>query len=962
SSTTRYISTWARYLPTNPPDNERILERVWNALELKDYIKSKAFGIVNERLLSIMQSVPELVEMPLPHVGITMTNPITLSAIASSLFEMSLCCEYLSSHLTAMFYLARLTSAPGFILQDAVETLVSESVFGLVEQVTKYELAVQDLIPMTLPPWMAFISRHGVYFIAHWLTAMDVLVYQQDPGNSSHIKLTFFPLFQVTALSLLQIVPPGDELLSHEVLLKVLFNPRVLDKLLNHNTNQITVVKRILEPLYLQCFVKSDQDLKQSQSLWNHDGRGIRSLVMDYRGITGQPLFNWLFHPIELLFKSKLTYVEESGALIAATSVAHCTLGFVYSLLQTLDGISFELIYMAALKVLSLEGEREPLDNSSEDEDDHAPDDQEEVEEDEEDGFMDPEVESMINKLLDHFSTRGDCSLVRDDSQGQSILSEKVLSLLTAPLPFSQFMKNFMENSFTTGALLRYQPTASRLLFPAMAISSELQLLIWQESFNFLGSITTSWEGLDSGTLRSLITDDLGHVTTEVLKHYLKAVVSGRVVKQRNPMLYWIAVHHLARVAFGPIQMPLPPRGGSRPQIESPQENLNQDGNVDVDVSVEVAAVTEERRAIAKAIITGTNSEELIRDWIQYDGRNYEQSPSAASAPSKSLAALSGASPTSIRNLSSSISAPVIVDTTDADANANKFGSLTSSMVKSPSRPLSLLSTSASFPVIGSSDYLNYDNILTPPECFRERRQLMIGARKTWIKSVVDESGLARVEAAIQTTAPVAQTMHGSGCTKPGSIYGGSRNPIKMARTTSFSALLFASFAFALAIFASQAQAQNVTKPECQPLHGLYKAWVAPCTKDGTAVPSSDADPAWKPCICKDGFFHLAVASESCAIANTARTRLITDVGLDNLCKDFKGYVPAATQKPLPDLAPALATVTSISNAPAAPTDTAGSDSDASGSAAGMTSPSSQNLLMVVASFVAVVLATSAAF
>ncbi|KAF9355788.1 RNA polymerase II associated protein 1 [Mortierella sp. AD094] len=790
SSAIRYISTWARYLPTNPPDNEQILGRVWEALQLKDFIKSDAFRIVHERLSSIMQAVPELTEVPLPHVGVTMSNPNALSRIAPNLFEVSLSCEYLGSHLTTMFYLARLTSAPAFILKDAVDTLVSESVFGLVEKVTKFELAIQDQIPTALPPWMAFISRHGVYFIAHWLTAMDVLVYQQDPDNSSHIKLTFFPLFQVTALSLLQIIPPGDEFLSHEVLLKNLFNPRVLDKLLSHNTNQITVVKRILEPLYLQCFVKSDLDLKQSQSLWSHDGRGIKSLVVDYGRITGQPLFNWLFHPIELLFKSKLTYVEESGALIAATSVVHCTFDLVYSLLQTLDGISFELIYMAALKILSLEGEKEPPESTdgNEDEDrfDRAPGSQqeageeaEEEEEEEEDGFMDPEVDSTINKLLDHFSTRGDCSLVRDDSQGQSTLSEKTLSLLTTPLPFSQFMKNFMENSFTTGSLLRYQPTAARLLFPAMAISSELQLLIWQESFNFLGSVTTSWEGLDCGTLRGLITDDLGHVTTEVLKHYLKAVVSGRVIKQRNPVLYWIAVHHLARVAFGPIPMPLPPRGGSRSRVAPPPEDSNQDRG---ELSVEDAAALEERRVIAKAIITGTKSDELIRDWIQYDGRNYEQSPSTVSALSKSLAALNGtkststSSSTSATGLSSSTSASVIVDT-NVGAYMSEFGSPTSPMVKSPSRPLSLLSTSASFPVIGSSDYINYDNILAPPECFRERRQLMIVARKTWIKGVVDESGLARVEDAIQATTPVAQVTHGGGGagTKPGSIYGGPR-------------------------------------------------------------------------------------------------------------------------------------------------------------------------------------------
>ncbi|KAF9106034.1 hypothetical protein BGX29_010705 [Mortierella sp. GBA35] len=766
SSTVRFISTWARYLSTNPPESEQVLERVWTAVQFSSWSKSEAFKIVHRRLTEIMSVVPELVESPLPHIGITLNNPSALSGIASTLFEVSLCAEYLTSHLTAMYYLARLISAPAFILEETIQTLVTESVFGLVEKVTKYELIIQDQIPMVLPPWMAFLCRHGVYFVAHWLTAMDVLVYQQDPDNSSHIKLTFFPLFQVTALSLLQIVLPGDESLSNDVLLKILFNPRVLAKLLSQNAEQITVVKRVLEPLYLQCFIKSQTDLSQSQSLLNHDGRGIKTLVLDYGAITGQPLFNWLFYPIELLFKSKLTYVEESGTLIAATSVAHVTLDFVYSLLQTLDGISFELIFMAALKVLALEGEREPARSPDEDDEDGEA---EEEEEEEEDGFMDQEVESTINRLLDHFSTRGDCSLVRDDSQGPAPLSEKTLSLLTAPLPFYQFMKNFMENSFTTGTLLQFQPTAARLLFPAMAISSSYQLLIWQESFNFLASVTTTWEELDAGTLKTLIQDGQGNVTSEVLKHYVKAVVNGRVIKQRNPALYWIAVHHLSRAGFGHVKMPSPPRGGSRAVAQKKDDVESKE------VSTEESAELEERRSIVKAIVGGTKSDELVRDWIQYDGRNFEQSSLVVqtgggvggSLLSASVSSPSVATPSSL----SSSGIPTSLSMSGV-ASYGSFGSAMSpatpsstspGAVKSPSRPLSLLTTSASFPLMGSSDYVNCDNILTPPECFRERRQLLVGVRKEWIKGVVGEQGINRVENAILAGAPVPVGAGGGG-------------------------------------------------------------------------------------------------------------------------------------------------------------------------------------------------------
>ncbi|KAF9582641.1 RNA polymerase II associated protein 1 [Lunasporangiospora selenospora] len=677
---TRYIGTWARYLTTFPLENDQLPDRVWDALCFYDWTASAGFQGVHTRLISLMEEVPHLDEPALPHVGITLSNPSSISKIAHHLLEFSLCCEFLNSHHELMYHFAQHEMAPANAQSEMVKTLISESVIGLVEQVTKYELAIQDQIPATLPPWIAFIGRHGVYLVAQWLRAMDVFVYQQDPQNSSHIKLTLFPIFQVTALSLLQIVLPGDESLSYDVLLKILFSPRVLGKLLNQNSDQITAVERILKPLYLQCFVKSHQELKRSQSVWNHEGCDITTLVVNYGSISSQPLFNWLFYPIDILYKSKLTYVEESGVLIAATSVIHCVLDFVYSLLQTLDGIAFELIYMASLKVLMLEGERQPgrSEGAEEEEfedEESGPGEQEQ----EEDGFMDTDVDGTINRLMDHFSTHGDSVLVRDGAKDLNPASEKILSLLTNPIPFEQFMKDFMENCFTTGTLLQFQSTAARLLFPAMAISPTLNLLIWRDSYSSLGSMTTRWEDLDTGSLRSLLLDD-DAVTTE-----------------RNPALYWIAVHHLARFALGPIKMPPPPRSGGmrsqaaaavvEPKTLTPEESL----------------MEEERRSIVKAVVAGTKSEELVRDWIQYDARNYEH---LAQAP------LGGG-------------------------------------IQSFSRPLSLLSTSNSFPMIGSRDYLDSDNILTPPECFCERRQILMTLRKEWAEMMVGEEGMERIERSI---------------------------------------------------------------------------------------------------------------------------------------------------------------------------------------------------------------------
>ncbi|KAF8980847.1 hypothetical protein BGZ46_003626 [Entomortierella lignicola] len=109
------------------------------------------------------------------------------------------------------------------------------------------------------------------------------------------------------------------------------------------------------------------------------------------------------------------------------------------------------------------------------------------------------------------------------------------------------------------------------------------------------------------------------------------------------------------------------------------------------------------------------------------------------------------------------------------------------------------------------------------------------------------------------------------------------------------------------------------------------------------------------------GFYPLASADEECAIDGTDKVAQITTDALDALCKNVTGYVAADKQQPPSGLAPALASATSISLASPTPTaSTTGSGNPSS--AAGMVTASSQNLMMVVASFVAVVLATAIAF
>ncbi|KAF9386890.1 hypothetical protein CPC16_007324 [Podila verticillata] len=161
-----------------------------------------------------------------------------------------------------------------------------------------------------------------------------------------------------------------------------------------------------------------------------------------------------------------------------------------------------------------------------------------------------------------------------------------------------------------------------------------------------------------------------------------------------------------------------------------------------------------------------------------------------------------------------------------------------------------------------------------------------------------------------------------------------------------------------MALLASSAHAQSATKPECAPLHVLYKTWVSPCTDNNNAIPHTDADFRWKPCICKPGFFPLATASESCLLKGTQELPQITAASLDKLCTGVTGYTSAASQTSGTDLAPAIASMSSIAaSQPTAPAGGSGSGTGTSGS-----SSVQQSAALMMVSFVAVVLATAVSF
>ncbi|KAF9427685.1 hypothetical protein BGZ94_004395 [Podila epigama] len=167
-----------------------------------------------------------------------------------------------------------------------------------------------------------------------------------------------------------------------------------------------------------------------------------------------------------------------------------------------------------------------------------------------------------------------------------------------------------------------------------------------------------------------------------------------------------------------------------------------------------------------------------------------------------------------------------------------------------------------------------------------------------------------------------------------------------------------------MALLSSTHAQQSSNKAQCDPIHKLYKERVAPCTQNNNAIPHTDADPRWRDCICKPGFFWLATASEECMLDGTKVAPQITADGLNKLCAGFVGYVEATKQERDPALAPALASATSIKQSMPQPTADAGSGSGSgsgSGTTSAATSLSHQSATYVMA-FAAVLVATVASF
>ncbi|KAG0282478.1 hypothetical protein BGZ97_008968, partial [Linnemannia gamsii] len=141
--------------------------------------------------------------------------------------------------------------------------------------------------------------------------------------------------------------------------------------------------------------------------------------------------------------------------------------------------------------------------------------------------------------------------------------------------------------------------------------------------------------------------------------------------------------------------------------------------------------------------------------------------------------------------------------------------------------------------------------------------------------------------------------------------------------TRSLSMIMFAAVA-AMAMLASETVDAQAGKPQCAPIHTLYKSFTNDCTQNGAAIPNSDADKRWLPCICKQGFFPVAQAAEKCVLDGVSEQPSITAAALDGLCQSTPGYVAAANQTAPSDLAAAVNAAASLSASLPSPTGSAG--------------------------------------
>ncbi|KAF9138123.1 hypothetical protein BGX30_009496 [Mortierella sp. GBA39] len=170
---------------------------------------------------------------------------------------------------------------------------------------------------------------------------------------------------------------------------------------------------------------------------------------------------------------------------------------------------------------------------------------------------------------------------------------------------------------------------------------------------------------------------------------------------------------------------------------------------------------------------------------------------------------------------------------------------------------------------------------------------------------------------------------------------------------------------------ASQTVDAQASKPQCAPIHALYKTFTNKCTNDGSLIPNSDADPRWRLCVCKPGFFPVAQAAESCVLTGVTQEPSITAAGLDAICKGADNYTTAEKQTPPAELSTAVASASALAAALPTATASAGGDGTSGDSASGgsgtsgayrMADGSSSVVMVGMTAFAAVVLATAAAF
>jgi len=161
--------------------------------------------------------------------------------------------------------------------------------------------------------------------------------------------------------------------------------------------------------------------------------------------------------------------------------------------------------------------------------------------------FLDPQMRALLRALLtlytrsrhphdfNPFSTVEGVALAPEYSRFRTVIFSEL---------FKEFVRQFASESFGDETFARFL-----VLQMQTAVPRESRLMVWNDEAEVLRLITLPPEEVPApGGLGGYLYPV--EVSSVLLGAYAHALIGERVVKKRNPFVYWYAVHHLSGYVF----------------------------------------------------------------------------------------------------------------------------------------------------------------------------------------------------------------------------------------------------------------------------------------------------------------------------------------------------------------------------------------------------------------------------